>query len=46
MWFIDATYESCPKGFYQMLNILTDNKDIKNYVPTCHILMPRKTQKS
>ena len=37
IWFIDATYESCPKGFYQMLNILTYNKDIKNYIPSCHI---------
>ena len=43
-WLINVTFASCPKGFYQMLNIITYNNDIKQYIPSAHILMKQDTR--
>ena len=42
--YIDATYKSCPKSFYQLLNIAGYIPDIKGLVPLFMIPMSSKNQ--
>ena len=41
--FIDATFKVAPKDFYQILNILTQDKDTKFIMPAAHIIMSNKS---
>ena len=37
--FMDATFKSCPKNYYQLFNILVDVDEGKLIFPVFHILM-------
>ena len=41
--FMDATFKSCPKNFYQLFNILVDIDQGKIVFPVAHILMTHKS---
>ena len=42
--YIDATFRTAPKGFYQMLNIIADDSNSHINIPVAHIPMTHKTQ--
>ena len=44
--FMDATFKSCPKNFYQLFNILVDIDQGKIVFPVAHILMTHKSSYS
>jgi len=41
-WFIDGTFWSAPKGFYQMLNIIVFSQELNKHICLVHILMTSK----
>jgi len=45
-WFVDATFRSSARGFYQMLNIVTYNEELKRYIPSAHVLMSHKNEEA
>ena len=45
MWQVDATYQACPNGWVQLLNIMAVDESYYQYWPAAHILMKGRTAK-
>jgi len=43
-WFVDATFMSYARGFYQILNIATYHEELKRLIPSAHVLMRHKNE--
>ena len=43
-WYIDATFKTAPKDFYQLLNIIVLNETMNKFIPAAHILMTHKDE--
>ena len=41
--FMDGTFKSCPKGYYQIYNILGRDANVGEIIPLFHILMTQKS---
>ena len=41
--FMDGTFKSCPKGYYQIYNILGRDVNVGEIIPLFHILMTQKS---
>ena len=42
MWQVDATYQACPNGWEQLLNVMAVDESYHQYWPAAHILMKGK----
>lgn len=43
VWQVDATFQCCPNGWLQLLNIMTVDEVFYEYLPAAHILMKGKS---
>jgi len=45
-WYMDGTFKTCPRKYYQCLSLLIYNPETDLYIPVCHCLMTNKTELS